>query len=51
MIVKPDTESKRMPAGHVGGVEEAASVVRFDLSEEARYVNGANIHPSGGWRI
>lgn len=32
-------------------LDEAASVVRFHLCEEARYVNGANIHLSGGWRI
>ena len=27
------------------------SVVRFLLSEEDHYVNGANIHLSGGWGI
>lgn len=45
------TMAKRIPAGYVGSVEDALSVVRFLISEEARYVNGANIHLSGGWGI
>jgi 3-oxoacyl-[acyl-carrier protein] reductase len=43
--------AKRIPAGYVGTVEDAAAAVHFLLSEEARYVNGANIHLSGGWGI
>lgn len=43
--------AKRIPAGYVGSVDDAVSVVRFLLSEEARYVNGTNIHLSGGWGI
>jgi 3-oxoacyl-[acyl-carrier protein] reductase len=43
--------AKRIPAGYVGTVEDAAFTVRFLLSEEARYINGANIHLSGGWGI
>lgn len=43
--------AKRIPAGYVGALDDAVSVVRFLLSEEARYVNGANIHLSGGWGI
>ncbi len=43
--------TKRIPAGYLGTVEDAASAVRFLLSEEARYINGANIHLSGGWGI
>ncbi len=42
---------KRIPAGHVGEVGDAVSAVRFLLSDEARYVNGTNIHVSGGWGI
>lgn len=45
------TMAKRVPAGYIGTVEDAASLVRFLLSEEARYINGANIHLSGGWGI
>jgi len=42
---------KRIPAGYAGTLGDAVSVVRFLLSEEARYVNGTNIHLSGGWGI
>jgi 3-oxoacyl-[acyl-carrier protein] reductase len=51
----PDGELERMvnfiPAGYVGTVEDAASAVRFLLSDEARYVNGASIQVSGGWGV
>jgi len=51
----PDEELQKMvkniPAGYVGELKDAVSVVRFLLSEEARYVTGANIHVSGGWGI
>lgn len=43
--------AKRIPAGYVGNLADAVSLVRFLLSEEARYINGANIHLSGGWGI
>lgn len=43
--------AKRIPAGYVGTLEDAVSVVRFLLSEEAHYINGANIHLSGAWGI
>ena len=38
-----------IPAGHVGQPEDVASVVRFLVSEEASYVNGAHVLVSGGW--
>ena len=43
--------AKRIPAGYVGTLGDAVSVVRFLLSDEARYINGANIHLSGAWGI
>jgi 3-oxoacyl-[acyl-carrier protein] reductase len=43
--------AKRIPAGYVGTIDDAVSAVRFLLSDEARYVNGANIHLSGAWGI
>jgi 3-oxoacyl-[acyl-carrier protein] reductase len=43
--------AKRIPAGYVGAVGDAVAAVRFLLSEEARYVNGTNIHLSGAWGI
>ncbi len=42
---------KRIPAGYVGSVTDTVGAVRYLLSEEARYVNGANIQISGGWGI
>lgn len=42
---------KKIPAGYIGTVDDAVAAVAFLLSEEARYVNGANIHLSGGWGI
>ena len=51
----PKEEIERMvkfiPAGHVGTVGDVVAVVRFLLSEEARYVNGASIQVSGAWGI
>jgi 3-oxoacyl-[acyl-carrier protein] reductase len=51
----PDEELQKMvkniPAGYVGELSDAVSAVRFLLSDEARYVNGANLHLSGGWGI
>src|SRR5437773_12414083 len=43
--------AKKIPAGYIGEVGDCVAAVRFLLSEEARYVNGANIHLSGGWGI
>lgn len=42
---------KRIPAGYLGAISDTVAAVRFLLSEDARYVNGANIHISGGWGI
>lgn len=42
---------KRIPAGYVGSVGDTVAAVRYLLSEEARYVNGTNLHLSGGWGI
>ena len=43
--------AKRIPAGYIGRVSDTVAAVRFLLSDEARYVNGTNIHVSGGWGI
>ncbi len=42
---------RQIPAGYVGSTDDAASVARYLLSDEARYVNGANIHLSGAWGV
>jgi 3-oxoacyl-[acyl-carrier protein] reductase len=43
--------TKRIPAGYIGTIDDAVAAVRYLLSDEARYVNGANIHVSGAWGI
>ena len=43
--------TKRIPAGFIGTVDDTVAVVRYLLSSEARYVNGANIQISGAWGI
>jgi 3-oxoacyl-[acyl-carrier protein] reductase len=43
--------TKRIPAGYIGTVDDTVTAVRYLLSEEARYVNGANIQISGAWGI
>ena len=42
---------KNIPAGYVGEVSDVVAIVNFLLSDNARYINGANIHASGGWGI
>jgi 3-oxoacyl-[acyl-carrier protein] reductase len=42
---------KNIPAGYVGSLDDAVAAVRFLLSEEARYMNGGNIHLSGAWGV
>ena len=46
-----DRMVKLIPAGYVGSVDDAVAAVRYLLSEEARYVNGANIQLSGAWGV
>jgi len=46
-----EAAAKRIPAGYVGSVEDAVATVRFLLSDEARYINGANIQISGAWGL
>jgi 3-oxoacyl-[acyl-carrier protein] reductase len=51
----PEDELKQMakniPAGYIGAPRDVSGVVRFLLSDEAAYVNGANVHVSGGWGL
>ncbi|MBW1688849.1 MAG: SDR family oxidoreductase [Deltaproteobacteria bacterium] len=42
---------RNIPARHVGTTQDAASTVRYLLSDEARYVNVTNIHPSRAWEV
>ncbi len=43
--------TKNIPAGYMGSPQDVVSLIRYLLSDEARYVNGANIHLSGAWGI
>ena len=43
--------TKRIPAGYIGTIDDTVAAVRYLLSEDARYVNGANIQISGAWGI
>lgn len=43
--------AKRIPAGYIGTVEDIVAATRFLLSDDARYINGANIQISGAWGI
>jgi len=43
--------TKRIPAGYIGTVDDTVAAVRYLLSKDARYVNGANIQISGAWGI
>lgn len=42
---------RKIPAGYIGEVQDAVQAVRYFLSDDARYVTGANLHLSGGWGI
>ena len=42
---------KNIPAGYMGSPDDVVSTVRWLLSEESRYVNGANIQISGAWGV
>jgi 3-oxoacyl-[acyl-carrier protein] reductase len=42
---------KSIPAGYMGSPQDAVGAVRYLLSEEARYVNGTNLHLSGAWGV
>lgn len=43
--------AKKIPAGYIGAVDDVVQACLFLLSEEARYVNGANLQISGGWGL
>lgn len=42
---------KTIPAGNVGSLDDVVAAALFLLSDEAGYVNGANLQVSGGWGI
>ncbi len=42
---------KHIPANYIGELKDVVEAVDFLLSDQARYVNGTNIHVSGGWGL
>jgi 3-oxoacyl-[acyl-carrier protein] reductase len=42
---------KSIPAGYMGTPDDAVGAVCYLLSDEARYVNGANLQLSGAWGV
>jgi 3-oxoacyl-[acyl-carrier protein] reductase len=42
---------QNIPAGYMGSPQDAVGAVSYLLSDEARYVNGTNIHVSGAWGV
>jgi len=43
--------TKRIPAKHVGTVDDCVAAARYFLSDEASYVTGSNLVVSGGWGL
>lgn len=43
--------TKNIPAGSIGTVDDIVAAALYLLSDEASYVNGANLQVSGGWGI
>jgi 3-oxoacyl-[acyl-carrier protein] reductase len=46
-----DQLTKSIPAGHVGTIDDVVAAALYLLSDDAAYVNGTNLHVSGGWGI
>jgi 3-oxoacyl-[acyl-carrier protein] reductase len=42
---------KQIPAGRIGALSDAVAAIRYLLSDDAAYVNGANLQLSGGWGV
>lgn len=42
---------KSIPAGTIGQPQDIFNIIKFIVSEEAHYINGANINVSGGYYI
>ncbi len=45
------TMERKIPAGYIGSLDDAVAAAAFLLSDDAKYVNGANIHLSGAWGV
>ena len=46
-----ESMAKKIPAGYIGETQDLVGLVRYLLSDDARYINGANVQVSGAWGI
>ena len=46
-----ESMAKKIPAGYIGKPGDVVGLVRYLLSDDARYINGANVQVSGAWGI
>jgi len=46
-----ESMAKKIPAGYIGKTQDVVGLVRYLLSDDARYINGANVQVSGAWGI
>ena len=46
-----ESMAKKIPAGYIGETQDVVGLVRYLLSDDARYINGANVQVSGAWGI
>jgi 3-oxoacyl-[acyl-carrier protein] reductase len=44
-------EDRNIPAGRLGTFDDISGAVLFLVSDQARYITGANLIVSGGWKI
>jgi 3-oxoacyl-[acyl-carrier protein] reductase len=45
------TKPPKLPMGREGSLIELVAAARYFLSDEARYVTGANLEVAGGWNL
>lgn len=48
-VARDEAARAGIPAGRIGHVDDIVAAARFLLSDDASYVNGANLAISGGW--
>ena len=46
-----ESMTKKIPAGYIGDTQDVVGLVRYLLSDDARYINGANVQVSGAWGV
>jgi len=46
-----ESMAKKIPAGYIGDTQDVVGLVRYLLSDDARYINGSNVQVSGAWGV